>query len=295
MYFSRQQVYRCVQWVVLVMAYCFIAYKLVTYDGYAEWLQYIRCAEKMHWLWLLPVLLFVPVNILFESLKWQTLVSGIYPLSRRDALRCVCYGQLTAFVTPYRVGDYPGRIACMLSGTNSSGALWTRLIGIGVVNSALITVVIMVLGLPAACFVLLRADRYTTIGVLAILLVALGVLPFVTKKVRAMQLLSALLYSVLRYGVWVMQLALVLYICGIELSYWQVLTLIPTYYLFVTITPSMPAADPAIRGSWLLVVLEDYTDATASVALATVMIWLFNTMLPMLAGSCVRISKGKTE
>ena len=68
---------------------------------------------------------------------------------------------------------------------------------------------------------------------------------------------------------------------------------IPLYYLFVTVTPNMPAADIGIRGAWAVLVFGQYIhDVQANIILATTCLWLINTLLPVLLGAVgVKCSK----
>ncbi|MBO4519349.1 MAG: hypothetical protein J5704_04855, partial [Paludibacteraceae bacterium] len=53
---------------------------------------------------------------------------------------------------------------------------------------------------------------------------------------------------------------------------------IPIYYLLVTITPNVPVAEVGVRGAWAI-----FLFGTANAALAGVMLWAINTLLPCLA------------
>lgn len=279
-----QPIYKKVlQWVVLSAAYGYLLYRLCTYTEYASLFAYFREADGRVYIWLVLALLLVPINILLEAAKWRTLTAEIEKINLMEAVKQVCYGQLTAFVTPYRIGDYPGRILRMDDKTK-----WPLLLGAGVVNSATITAVILLFGLPAAANSLLSMDWATSVVFLLLLLVGIGILPWLTDKAKPKQLLLALGQSVLRYMVWLVQLAMVLCFAGVELDFRTLVTALPTYYLFVTVTPSMPAADVAVRGSWMLLVLGAYTDQTASIALAAMGIWILNTVLPMSVGTFFR-------
>lgn len=297
MQLNRTIKYHCIQWIVLIAAYAFLGYKLYSYDGYTDWIIYLNSADSHRFLWLLPSLVLLPLNIFLEACKWYVLIGGICPVSIKDAFRQVCYGQLTSFVTPYKAGDYPGRIGLLLSDRENSAVLWSQLLGIGVLNSMLILIVIIAFGLPAAYSRLLSANVDTSRYIIffSLIFVIPFLLPFFTKKVRASQLLKGLLYSALRYMVWLIQLFCVLVFCGVDLPYSQMFVCLATYYLLVTVTPSMPVADPAVRGSLLLLILSDYTDATVSVALAAVLVWVLNTLIPTFLGSLISFSKGKTE
>jgi hypothetical protein len=98
----------------------------------------------------------------------------------------------------------------------------------------------------------------------------------------------------LRYSIWAIQLALTLHFCGVDMTFVQYLIAIPFYYMVITIFPSMPLLNLAIRGSWSLIIFGVFTPNTAGIALAVALIWLINTVLPMLIGS-ILYKNGKTK
>jgi hypothetical protein len=65
--------------------------------------------------------------------------------------------------------------------------------------------------------------------------------------------------------------------------------ILPTYYMLITLTPYVPAAEIGIRGSWAMVVFGHQCPETAApAALAAVLVWVINTIPPMIIGSMVR-------
>jgi D-alanyl-lipoteichoic acid acyltransferase DltB (MBOAT superfamily) len=52
---------------------------------------------------------------------------------------------------------------------------------------------------------------------------------------------------------------------------------LPIYYLLVTITPNVPIAEVGVRGAWAIVVF-----GSMNAALAGVLLWVINTLLPCL-------------
>ncbi len=94
--------------------------------------------------------------------------------------------------------------------------------------------------------------------------------------------------SLLRYIVWGMQLALVLHFSNIDLSLVQLVIAIPTYYLLLGLLPSLPLADIAVRGSMSLLVFGVFSTNLAGIAMATIVVWVMNTMLPMMIGTFIQ-------
>lgn len=94
--------------------------------------------------------------------------------------------------------------------------------------------------------------------------------------------------SLLRYIVWGIQLALVLHFCNIDLSLVQLVIAIPTYYLLLSLLPSLPLADIAVRGSVSLLVFGVFSANLAGITMATIMVWVMNNMLPMMIGTFIQ-------
>jgi len=101
--------------------------------------------------------------------------------------------------------------------------------------------------------------------------------------------------SLTRYITYATQLLLVLIFCGVELLPWQYLTVIPIHYLFVTVVPTVPVADAAVRGSVGILIFSAYTGNTAGVAIAAIVLWLLNTIVPVIVGTFVGRQGKQTE
>ena len=97
--------------------------------------------------------------------------------------------------------------------------------------------------------------------------------------------LTVLCLHLLRYAVWMLQLWAVLAFCGVSLTPAQALWAIPTYYLLISIMPSLPAADVPIKGGWATVVFGAFTMNTPAILLAVTLIWFINTVIPTIIGA----------
>jgi len=96
-------------------------------------------------------------------------------------------------------------------------------------------------------------------------------------------------YTIARYMVWGIQLWAVLYAVGVGLDFWQALTAIAAYYVVISVMPALPAADVPLKGGWAVAIFGQYTDNVAAIVLAVSIIWLFNTIIPVLFGSLKKI------
>jgi hypothetical protein len=232
-----------------------------------------------------------------------------------EAHRQVYYSKLAGLITPWRLGEYPARGLLMQKNSLSqekeqvsSKTLWTKVLTMGAVGSATMTIAIVIGGLIGLAIVgspVNLGDNYTIIllGVLvgAVLLIAAGwkirtVLlssyssPSVDRRLTVGIVLKNTGQSMVRLLCWCVQLGLLLYaldgltalteITGLtrvtEISGLTALAgLTAIYYLLVTITPNVPIAEVGVRGAWAIAVF-----GTPQAAMAAVVLWMINTLLP---------------
>lgn len=291
---------KVLQWGIALAAYCFLGYTLCTFEHYSDFALFFRGASGRHYVALVVCLVLMPLNLLLEAWKWQTLLKPIEVIGIGEAMRQVCYGMAGAFVTPYRIGDYPARVLLLRDKSHYVPAMT-----LAVVGSVALTAVILMLGIPAFALSFTDFQGYFTGNgqtylwlvslLLGVVLLVLALVPFMGKRygIKYSDCGIILLQSLLRYFCFSLQLWLILYACGVVLSPMVSIVSIPLYYLFVTVTPNMPIADVGIRGAWAVFVFGQYMhDVQASIILATTCLWVINTLLPVLFGAVgVRCSR----
>lgn len=294
-----------------ISAYGYLLYELVTFSDYAMFGQHFQSVAWKDYIFLFIALILMPVNVFFESVKWRELLRDLEPMTLVQAQKQVYYGFVGAFVTPYRAGDYPARSLMMKDPTK-----WPSAIGLGLVGTLAILLVEMIFGIPSA--ILFTCDKVvfplTRVFVaLVVLIVLLLVLPLIVRQLAKRQwkeeklhqlfttlanmhlpqFVRVIVWSAVRYMVWIMQASAVLAFCGVVLSPMEYIIALSTYYLAVAIFPTLPVADIAIRGSWAIIIFGAYSSNTAGIALAVIIIWVINTILPMLIGTIFRNSKSE--
>ena len=252
-------------------------------------------------------------------------------LTFREAQRQVYYSKLAGLITPWRLGEYPARGVLMnekptsdkvlrttigspieqssspVKGRDSS--VWPQVLSMGVVGSATMTFAIVLAGvvamgcwlwvtgygLPVTGYGLPVTERYLII--LAVIILFLGVgLYFAPRLLKRWAKVShrlvavSLGQSLVRLICWCVQLTLVLYALGAVTGYglWVTGARCFVYYLLVTITPNVPIAEVGVRGAWAMIVF-----GTANAALAGVILWGINTLLPCLIWPFIRKEKNK--
>jgi hypothetical protein len=269
---DKKAVYHIIGWIVALAACGYLVYRLAIYDDYPSlWASLVGMGWQQYMALVLCVLL-MPVNMTIEAWKWKTLI----PMTWYEAHREVYYSKLAGLVTPWRLGEYPSR--ALLRGE------WKQTLSMGAVGSATMTIAIIAAGLTAMILEIgdwrLEIGYYLLVGaVLLLLILALIFSPLLLRRwatVSHRLILISVGQSFIRLACWCVQLALVLYALG---AYQSPITTyqLPIYYLLVTITPNVPIAEVGVRGSWAIVLF-----GSMNAALAGVLLWGINTLLPCL-------------
>lgn len=292
---------------LIVAAYGYLGYKLATYDNYAGLIAQFRQADVWQWLCIIGCFLLFPVNRFFEAWKWQFLVRHIEPMNLCEAQRQVYYGTIAGFVTPYKIGEYPGR-ALLFRNTDTH---WLTATCLGLIGGYAMTMVIVVIGLPSVFYRLtpdgsmLWSIALTIIGAV----IAVIALPALMRRLQSRtwkseqsrllvdnmarltihDVLVLLGISLLRYGCFLLQLLLSLLFCGVKLDALAMAMTMSLYYLMITVTPNVPAAEIAVRGAWAVALFEPFgADLSAAAVIASILLWMINTIFPLIVGSLVR-------
>ena len=309
---AQDYLFKYSKWLIFLLAYLFLGYKLVTFDGYEALLEHFSSVSFHDYLFLFFVFLLLPFNLFFEALKWQRLVAGLQPISLGLAFRSVLVGQTGAFFTPNRIGEFPAR-ALMLNKNNMIPA-----VALGFVGSAMQMLVITLFGLITTFLYIsnnvspLLSSVSTVSWVVSLLLVLLVIIScallfghykwfygrlsnskwqFLNRLGEGFAHLSfrdawlIFSFSALRYLVYSSQFYAMLLFMNVTLTPWQALFSIPTIYLLVTYTPSFAFSEAMVRGSFAIFILSAFSTNDAGMALASILLWCINYCLPMFVGS----------
>ena len=302
-FMSKQQLYHIIEWGVAIVACGWLVWKLATYEDYAGLWAAISGMGWMQWGALVLCVALMPVNMTLEAWRWETLwnyelrIKNYELMSFREAHRQVYYSKLAGLITPWRLGEYPARGVLMNEGVKESrdtDSIWPKVLSMGAVGSMTMTMAIITAGLAAMMISNFRFLIYdlgfSYIIALSFFLILLGVaLYFAPKLLRRWAEVSHGLVaisvgqSLVRLLCWCVQLALVLWALGAIVDLRLQILDLPIYYLLVTITPNVPIAEVGVRGAWSIVVF-----GTMNAALAGVLLWVINTLLPCLVWPFLR-------
>lgn len=284
-----------IEWVIAIAACAWLVWKLATYEDYAALGECLRNMGWAQWMAIAACVALMPVNMALEAWKWKTLMNeGMKELTFKEAHRQVYYSKLAGIITPWRLGEYPARGVLMSERVSELGneGIWPKVLSMGAVGSATMTMAIVAAGAVALSleigkWKLENEYLYLIAAVLMLLVVGLAFAPRLLRRwatVSRRLILVSLGQSLVRLACWCVQLILVLYALG-ALGNLGILGILgglgksAVYYLFVTITPNVPIVEAGARGAWAMAVF-----GTVNAALAGVLLWAINTLLPCVIG-----------
>lgn len=281
---NKRTLYHIVEWGIAIGACAWLVWKLATYDAYPALWATLGAMAWPQWLAIALCVTLMPLNMTLEAWRWKTLV----PMSWSEAHKQVYYSKLAGLITPWRLGEYPAR------GLMMADSQWSTVLSMGVVGSVTMTAAIVIAGTIGLAF---SPTVFESLGgsylysLLAVVLVLCGLfllLPKALKKyvsVNSDLLIRSTAQSLVRLACWCIQLALVLYSLGAlgSLGILGIIAPCAVYYLLVTVTPNVPVVEAGVRGAWAMVVF-----GTVNAALAGVLLWAINTLLPCLIGVFLR-------
>ena len=271
---TKKVILYIIEWAVALAACAFLVWKLATYDDYASLWATLRAMGWQQWLAIGVCVALMPLNMSLEAWRWKTLI----PMSWREANRQVYYSKLAGLITPWRLGEYPSRALLRDE--------WAQTLSMGAVGSATMTAAIVLAGVialafsPAVLAYLGNSYLYALLAVVVVLGALFLLMPKLLRKwaeVNQYLILRSIGQSLVRLACWCIQLALVLFALSAISCQPSVVSLLPIYYLLVTITPNVPIVEAGVRGAWAIVVF-----GTMNAALAGVLLWAINTLLPCL-------------
>lgn len=244
---------------------------------------------------------FATVNWLLESLKWKYLASTIHPISFKTAVIQTLASFSASVATPAKAGDY-GTKALYFSNSNRK-----KIITLNLVSNLMQMAVTTILGLIAILFFL---SEFTSIELKQGLILFLsttvacliGLYIFRNKNVFRTNLsfqklwnfyagiehkikLRVFLIAVIRYAAFSLMFYFLLHFFGMDLPLPAALMVICVKYFLVSVVPTFFVLDVVIRGGVAVWLFAFFGIPETIVLSAIAVMWIFNFLLPAIAGS----------
>ena len=297
--------------ILIVIAGCWVLYvKIIKNQDLTEMWDSVKTSFSSTQNVLLMALAFIlmPVNMAFETRKWQKSILPVERVPFRKAYTAIFTGITAGMMFPNRTGDFLGRIFILEKGNRIKAAMLTF---VGNIAQMLVTVS---LGCIAWIFF---AQENSYVLVISLIIIVLGYLLYfnihilrhlqrlIPKKWRQQaekymeifgsyskkDLAVILLIAVGKYVVYSFQFVLLIWAFDVPLSYFEAMIPIMITYLLMTVIPYITITEIAVRGGVCISVFEAWlgikgisTSFTMMVFSASTMLWLYNLAIPAIIG-----------
>jgi hypothetical protein len=265
-------------------------------------------AYKPSLVYVLISLLLIPLNWGIESRKWQLITKRIEPVNYTTALKSVYSGICLGNFAPGRATEFLGKILFFTDENKGKISV------LHFINGMIQLSITLIAGLLALILKLEAFSKeYTWLiyllfyfgGFLVVLFIVVIyrvnyflhlISKFLSKKVNVefssitfstslwLQLFTL---SIIRYLTFCLQFYLLLTALAPQSEVGLLLPGIALYFIITSLLPMVSFLEAAIRAAIAMVVLADSGLSSTSLALATVVLWLFNIVVPSTIGYMV--------
>lgn len=250
-----------------------------------------------------------------EARKWKLLLTPIQHMSFFTAFKSVLSGVTLSINTPYRIGEYGGRILYVKEGNRLKAVALSMA---GSFSQVIITLVVGCMGLFYLIYYQM-AQQGEVIGLSVywlktLLFISTGVtvasilfffrLAWIIRLIEKIPsahkitqyisvlddfspklLLRLLSISCFRYLIFVFQYILLLQVLDVSIYWVDCFWIISVLFLILAIVPSFAIADLGIRGKFSVGLLSMFSSNTVGIIGTTFGIWFVNLFIPALMGS----------
>ena len=267
------------------------------------------------WIKCFIVFLLMFINWGLETKKWQILIKELEQISFVKAFKAVLTGQSFALNTINNLGEFVGRALFLKEGNRLKAISLTM---VGSLSQVLVT---FILGFIALFFsrILFQenglgnggVNAFWYSGLMFVLLICTVLLSMVyyslswiTKAVEKLwfvkryafliqlvenfttkDLTSILLFSFLRYIVFVVQYLLLLNVFNVQASPMLLALMVCVFLLILAIVPTIALTEMGLRGQISIQLIGMLSTNTAGIVFTATAIWFINRVFPALAGS----------
>jgi len=284
-------------------------------DFLKTWTNIQNNFSTQEWMYCGLVFLLMFVNWGLETRKWQILIKSIQEVKFLTAFKAVFSGQAFALNTINNLGEYVGRVLFLNDGNRLRAISLTM---VGSMSQVIVTFVMGAVSLFLARVLFseqgmgdggLNAFWYNglmfVLVTCTILLIMIYYsLSWVTKAVEKIsfvkkyafliqkveefthkELSKVLLYSLVRYAVFVIQYLILLHVFQVEANLLLLILMICIVFLILAIVPTIALTELGLRGQVSILMLGMVSTNTAGIVFTATAIWCINRAFPALAGS----------
>lgn len=298
-----------IRWGVFIAAGALLYVRLTRKAGmHHPWWLWTNNREPVPWGALTLVALLMVVNWAIEAWKWRCLVRPIQRLPFVRAFTATIAGTTIGLITPNRVGEFAGRVLFLDPMHRIEGSFATLL---GSIAQFVVTLLLGGLALTFNSYLHISnvepSHAWNVVVWSALLIGCAAVFLFFSPRAFARLLLAIpwlkrferhahvldsfsradlvriFLLSLLRYGVFTVQFAIVLVaIAGVEAA--EAMLAVPVVFLITTLVPTMALTELGVRGSVATTFIQG---DDIGIIISTALVWFINLVVPAMVGGII--------
>lgn len=310
-YLSSKWINYFIKGIILILLFWTLYKQIFQKENIEElWSTFLASQSSFRWPWLALVLVLMPLNWTFETLKWRTLVRSFTEISFIKAFQGILLGVMVSMFTPNRIGEYGGRILVVQAEHNWRAVIATL---VGSFSQLLVLLSFGILGCTFFVSNYLSLEPFLLRSFIIIGQALVGILVFcffnidllvpiakripfndklksylrhllVLKNYSGKVLGEVLIFSVLRYVVYCLQYYFILQFFGIQVGLLAAFSGICTIYLIQTSVPLPPLMGLVARGEIAVFVWSFFEANEISILAATFGLFIINLSIPALLG-----------
>ena len=280
-------------------------------DLQTRW-QQIKLSWEHPLFWLVFILMFFNWGI--ESAKWKLLMKPLEKITLYKSIKSVFAGCSITMLTPNRTGEFGGRIL-FVKPENRIKAISTTILGsvsqlaittftgtIGLcylkyfsgyetqlqklpwifndlffLISILLTIILLLLFFKIHFFIVIVSK----LSFIKKLIIHIDIIDSFTSK----ELLRILMYSFIRYLVFILQFILMLHVMHVSIGFYINFWLLTVFYLMMVLLPTIGFTELPVRAAASVLILGLFSNNILGIQVASFGIWLINLVLPAIIGS----------
>lgn len=258
---------------------------------------------------LISAVLLVPVNWLFESVKWKRYVDKSLKITLWISYKSILYGVALAVITPNRVGDFSGRTQWLPSECRNVASTATIFTSVAQNVFTFLFGAISLLYLRNECWSMSMFPIYlSAVGFLASLLFFIVLIQAdwviaiflryskgwiqkyvndVSSRYKTKDNLFVLSFSFARYIVFLLQFYLIINAFE-EVGFIVTSSAISAMYIINTMLPSNMLVELGVRTSVVAFVLQCFEVKVELAVLSSLILWIINLAVPAVFGFIIR-------
>ena len=249
--------------------------------------------------------LLIPFNWGIESHKWKIITAPVESISFYRANQSVYAGLCVGNLSPGRATEFLAKILFFQTQNRPTITLLHFANGMFQLS---VTIVFGLLAVAVFYQEKISSEQSVAVWVGLFCILLLGFFTFFISKFHAIQkwagkkfeksfthnalpfrftkqlIIQLLLWSVLRYTVFIMQFILIIKIFGIETVSSKLIAGISIYFLLTTVIPMFSFIEPAIRSAIALFVFSGSGIPELALVISAILLWVLNIVFPSIAG-----------